>query len=81
MKVRSRSGGVEALQYNGRNIQDVMRWSGVGVCESLGRGLEIPTANGKVVLLPGDWIIRDDDGAVTAIKPDMFAALYEAVKE
>jgi hypothetical protein len=37
----------------------------------------IPTIEGVLVALPGDWIIRDLKGEVCVCKPDIFEATYE----
>ena len=42
----------------------------------------IPTlAEGSLRVSVGDWVIRDEHGAVHPCKPDIFAATYEAVNE
>jgi hypothetical protein len=40
--------------------------------------LDIPTLEREVEAGPGDWIIKDGDGAFSVCAPHMFAARYVA---
>jgi hypothetical protein len=42
--------------------------------------LDIPTKEGVMTAKHGDWIIKGVQGEFYPIKPDIFAATYEAVK-
>jgi hypothetical protein len=42
-------------------------------------GLWIPTLEGLMLGVQGDWIIRGVQGELYPCKPDIFAATYEAV--
>lgn len=42
--------------------------------------LFIPTLEGKMTALPGDWIIRGVKGEFYPCKPDIFEATYEPVE-
>lgn len=44
-------------------------------------GLVIPTLEGVMVGVEGDWIIKGVKGEIYPCKPDIFAATYEAVEE
>lgn len=39
----------------------------------------IRTLEGEMLARPGDWIIRGTSGELYPCKPDIFAAIYEAV--
>jgi hypothetical protein len=41
----------------------------------------LETRAGQVRAEPGDWILRDAEGAFYHLKPDVFDAMYEAVPE
>lgn len=43
--------------------------------------IEIPTLEGVMTAVDGDWIIRGIAGEFYPCKPDIFAATYEAVEE
>ncbi|QLG95289.1 hypothetical protein HZF02_26600 [Pseudomonas yamanorum] len=84
MKYRKLPEQVDAMQYTGLNLDDVMVF-----CSSLvGAGSFGFTdrVNGQVVMnsvagteraLPGDWIVITAAGAFKAMKPETFAASYE----
>lgn len=42
-------------------------------------GLRIPTLEGVMLGIEGDWIIRGVQGELYPCKPDIFAATYEPV--
>ena len=42
--------------------------------------VNIPTLEGSMKALPGDWIIRGIEGEVYPCKPDIFEATYEVVE-
>jgi hypothetical protein len=44
-------------------------------------GLHIPTPEGLMLGVEGDWIIRGIKGELYPCKPDIFAATYEPVEE
>lgn len=46
-----------------------------------GLGIEIKTLEGKMLAMPGDWIIRGIQGELYPCKPDIFEATYEPASE
>jgi hypothetical protein len=42
---------------------------------------DIPTLEGNMAVVPGDWIIRGVKGEFYPCKPDIFAATYESAEE
>ena len=46
-----------------------------------GPALMVPTLEGNMFALPGDWIITGVNGEKYPCKPDIFAKTYEAVEE
>lgn len=84
MKYRKPSEHVDAIQYTGANLDEVMGFCS-GLVESGGFGFT-DRVNGVVVLntavgaeraSPGDWIVMAVDGSLKAMKPEAFAAMYE----
>lgn len=41
----------------------------------------IRTPNTDLIASPGDWIVRDEGGAICPYQPAKFDALYEAIAE
>lgn len=82
---------IDALRYEYPNMDAVAEFCGpsfpirIGDSTPAGRELIITTledgTNGeaKHVASPGDWIVRGVKGEVYPVKPDIFAATYEAV--
>lgn len=48
---------------------------------SLRIGLHIPTLEGLMLGVEGDWIIRGVKGELYPCKPDIFEATYESISE
>ncbi|MBB3745004.1 hypothetical protein FHX10_004541 [Rhizobium sp. BK591] len=85
-KFRKKPVVIEALQFNGSNFFEVLRF--------IGRSQEIvdnemlhttdhpviPTLEGEMTARPGDWIIKGVKGEFYPCKPDIFEATYEAVE-
>ena len=73
MRYRRRPLEVEASQWNGRkegpHDLGVMPYGNLGI-------LEVSDAYSMVVS-PGDWVVRPDDGRVLLVKPDDFEREYE----
>ena len=76
---------VEAIQYNGINITEVESFVGAKlptVWSSDGQYcLTIPTLEGDMKALPGDWIIKGVNGEYYPCKPDVFKKTYNVVED
>ena len=89
-RYRKRPVVVEAVQWNGSNLDELLRFMrdpdnedllpapGVGHTPSEGH-LTIPTLEGRMIAEAGDWIIKGTKGEFYPCKPDIFEATYEAV--
>ena len=49
-------------------------------CRYVGPTLVIPTLEGDMTAMPGDWIIKGVKGELYPIKSDVFELTYEAVE-
>ena len=81
---------IEAVQWNGGNLAEIIRFSGLhesavtmtwNEYESLvvREGLKIFTLEGKMNANIGDWIIKGVSGEFYPCKPDIFGKTYEEV--
>lgn len=71
---------IEAIQYTGRNLEEIVLWSKAPeIIEEFTGGLEIHTLEGVMRADVGDWIIRGVKGEFYPCKPDIFAATYDAI--
>jgi len=82
MKFRKKPVVVEAVQYTGHNMSEIMRFAkGATEFEEdfTGDSISIKTLEGTMTASKGDWIIRGVMGEFYPCKPDVFNATYESV--
>lgn len=85
---------IEAVQWTGENLWDVLAFTGKhpkwsewfstfdqyeAYVRASGGVFKILTLEGTMEATPGDWIIRGVKGEHYPCKPDIFEATYEAV--
>ena len=90
MKYRKKPIVIEAMEWNGSNLNEVMAFcAGDATYELMAKGnseLVISTLEdggnreAKHVASRGDWIIRGVQGEYYPCKPDIFNATYERVE-
>ena len=82
MKFRKKPVVIEAVQWTGRNVEEIGKFLKGPV---MGRGndstISICTLEGEMIAQPGDWIIKGVKGEFYPCKPDIFAATYEPVDD
>lgn len=79
---------IEALRLDNATTPDeAARWCGGRVTYPGGRYtgggpilIEIDTLEGVMTAQPGDWIVRGVKGEFYPVKPDIFAATYDALE-
>lgn len=83
-KYRKKPVVIEAVQWNGDNIGEILVLSSDGgreISESpTEEELTIYTLEGNHTADIGDWIIKGIKGELYPCKPDIFEATYEVVK-
>lgn len=83
-KFRKKPVVIEAVQYTGKNGEEIMRFASESAREFeedfLGTYLSITTLEGIMRADRDDWIIRGVKGEFYPCKPDIFEATYEAVE-
>ena len=74
---------IEAIQWAGDNLADVRGFSHniFGPYGQENAHLEIETLEGRMTVLPFDWIIKGVKGEVYPCKPDIFDLTYAPVPE
>jgi hypothetical protein len=92
MKFRKKPVVIEAVQWTGKNLREVIDFTGLHPSatkwtwdeyEAVVRkdGLKIFTMEGPLMATIGDWIIRGVKGEFYPCKPDIFAATYEPAED
>jgi hypothetical protein len=93
MKFRKKPIVINAVQWVGTNLKEVIDFTGLH--ESAAKrwtweeyaqivateGLKIFTLSGPVILKTGDWVIRGVNGEYYPCKPDIFEKTYDPVEE
>ncbi len=90
MKFRKKPVVIEAVQWTGCNLREVIGftgrhesardWTWFGFEEVVAKsGLKIFTLEGPLKASVGDWIIKGVKGEFYPCKPDIFEATYERV--
>ena len=75
---------VDAIDFDGSFVLEFLREDEQVRSAGDGSGaVVIETRNGtlKATVQVGDWILRHHDGGVSACKPDVFDATYEAADD
>ena len=87
-RYRGNSGVVDAVPWDGRNLEEVARWARVVGCpdriqytghDVFGDSLAVPTREGLLGIGVGDYIIKGADGELSACSSEVFLDTYEAV--
>jgi hypothetical protein len=76
---------IEAVRYTGANIAEI--WDAFtaehvyGPVDGVdGHPAYVETGGGRVVVNPGDWVIRGTAGELYPCRPEIFEETYEAVE-
>ena len=77
MKFRTKPCEIEAVQWTGRNVVEIMRFVKNESAIITNGVLIIKTLEGDMVARTGDYIIRGLRGEYYPCKPDVFHAKYE----
>ena len=95
MRYRKKPVVIEALQWTGENLHEVISFTGkhpkfnewfedwkdyANRVKADGDVFKILTLEGTMSANPGDWIIKGIKGEFYPCKPDIFAATYEVAE-
>lgn len=76
MKYRKKPVVIDAIQYNGENIEQIVNFTNKGI-EFNGETMEIKTLEGNMKASVGDYIIKGVNGEFYPCKPDIFNKTYD----
>lgn len=83
MKYRKKPVIIEAIKYNGKNMNEVQIKLGIPELqqEFTSDNIIIPTLEGDMTAKPGDFVIKGIKGEFYPCKPDIFESTYDPVGE
>ena len=71
---------IEAVQYNGNNVQEILNFCGGTVVVGMLSEITIKTLEGPLRVSDGDFIIKGVEGEFYPCKPDIFEKTYDVVE-
>ena len=77
MKFRTKPCEIEAVQWTGENLTEILRFANTQNIDITSGVLIIKTLEGDMVASTGDYIIRGLRGEYYPCKPDVFQKKYE----
>ena len=81
MKFRKKPVVIEAIQWTGDNLQELISFGLVGAyLLATDKQLQVTTLEGGHVASMGDWIIKGVKGEFYPCKPDIFKQTYDPVE-
>jgi len=79
MKFRRKPAVIEAIQWNGENIKEILEFADSSFIDKDSYTLKIETLEGTWTADRGDWIIKGINGEFYPCKPDIFDKTYETL--
>jgi len=80
-KFRKKPTIIDAIQFNGENINDVKAFLDFNTVIQYDKSFLIKTLEGNMRVSPGDWVIKGVLGEFYPCKDEIFKLIYEEVKE
>ena len=80
MKFRTKPCEIEAVQWTGENLTEILRFTNTQNIDITSGVPVIKTLEGDMVASTGDYIIRGLRGEYYPCKPDVFQKKYEPCK-
>ena len=78
-KYRKRPGVIEAVQWTGENLLEILQFSEDSFIDRDDYTLKIETLEGVMTVSRGDYIVKGVDGEFYPCKPDIFEKTYDEV--
>lgn len=79
-RFRTKPVEVDAIQWTGDNLVEVMAWCGFNAKHQPDGGLSILTNEGTLWVRHGNWVIRSRGDELRSCSPATFADAYESVE-
>jgi len=79
MKFRRKPAVIEAVQWNGENIKEILEFADSSFIDKDSYTLKIKTLEGTWTAERGDWIMKDINDEFYPCKPDIFDETYETL--
>lgn len=84
MKFRKKPVIVDAVKWTGGNYKEICEFVGMYLSRSYVLGsteIHIPTLEGVMTAIEGDWIIKGVNGEFYPVKKDIFIKTYDRVDD
>lgn len=81
MKYRKKPVVIDAKQYTGDNVVDMLAWTNHPAVFENNNELHIRTLEGLMHVSATDWVIRGAKGEYYPCRDDIFEATYEQVHD
>ena len=78
-KYRKRPVVIEAVQWTGENLLEILQFSKDSFIDRDDYTLKIETLEGVMTVSRGDYIVKGVDGEFYPCKPDIFEKTYDEV--
>ena len=78
-KYRKRPVVIEAVQWTGENLSEILQFSKDAFIDQDNFTLKVATLEGTMVASRGDYIVKGVDGEFYPCKPDIFEKTYDEV--
>ena len=78
-KYRKRPVVIEAVQWTGENLSEILQFSKDAFIDQDNFTLKVATLEGTMVASRGDYIVKAVDGEFYPCKPDIFEKTYDEV--
>lgn len=83
MKFRKKPVVIEAIQWTGNNVDEILGFilAKASAYRPVGNSIAIETLEGTMIADRSDWVIKGIKGEFYPCKSDIFEATYEKVEE
>lgn len=80
-KYRKKPVVIEAVQFNGNNVDEVLEFAKDSFKNPLTKDIIIFTLEGNMIVSVGDYVIKGVNGEFYPCKPDIFVKTHEEIIE
>ena len=80
-KYRKKPVVIEAVQWNGNNVNEILEFAKDSFKNPLTKDIIISTLEGNMIVSVGDYVIKGVNGEFYPCKPDIFVKTHEEIIE